>query len=72
MSKSDEQYTDLSRRDMLKSAAAAGMAFTAGANGIPQGAAAASNGDHRIRNENAKPGTREWMLTNTRIDQETN
>ena len=35
-------------------------------------AAAAPGGDNRIREENAKPGTRDWMLTNTLIDEKTN
>jgi hypothetical protein len=72
MSKSDEQDTGLSRRDMRKSAGAAGMAFTAGVDGVSQLAAAAPGGANRIREENAKPGTRDWMLTNTRIDEKTN
>jgi len=71
MRKSDKQNPGLSRRDLLKSAAAAGMAFTAGVQGTPQTAAAALTGDNRIRKENAKPGTRDWMLTNTYIDPDT-
>ncbi|MCH8217513.1 MAG: hypothetical protein IH892_12180 [Planctomycetes bacterium] len=71
MRKSDEQNPGLSRRDLLKSAAAAGMAFTSGVQGTPQTAAAAPTGDNRITKENAKPGTRDWMLTNTYIDPDT-
>jgi len=50
------------RRDALKAAAsaAAAAAFTSPLR-------AASRGD-LIRAENARPGTREWMLTNPRID----
>ena len=71
MNKRSEQNADLSRRDLVKSAAAVGLAFTAGVQGAPQAAAAAAaapTGDSPIRKENAKPGTRDWMLTKTDID----
>ncbi|MFP6597101.1 MAG: twin-arginine translocation signal domain-containing protein [Candidatus Hydrogenedentota bacterium] len=53
MSKTDDQNSGLSRRDLLKSAAAAGMAFTSGAQ-IPTGVVgSAPTGDNRITRENA-------------------
>mgnify|MGYP005646879055 CR=1 FL=1 len=61
MNQPEEQNSDLSRRDLLKGAAAGGLALTAGA----QATAAASTDENRILKENAKPGTRDWLLTKT-------
>ncbi len=52
---------NFSRRDALKVAAsAAASAFTSPLQAAPRG--------ELIRAENARPGTRDWMLTNPRID----
>jgi hypothetical protein len=67
MDKQREQKSELSRRDLLKSAAAVGLAFTAGVGRAPQASAADPNGDNPIRKENAKPGTRDWLLTKTDV-----
>src|SRR5438105_12532975 len=53
------------RRDLLKGAAAAGLAAVAA------GLAPAAPQRDLIRAENDKPGTRDWMLTNTRVDPKT-
>ncbi|MFP6673300.1 MAG: twin-arginine translocation signal domain-containing protein [Pirellulaceae bacterium] len=53
------------RRDLIKGTAAAGLAFTVGVGGEPQAAAPAD--DNPIRKENAKPGTRDWLLTKTDV-----
>jgi len=53
------------RRNALKQLAAIGLSTFSG--GIRDLRAAASTND-LIRNENAKPGTREWMLASPRID----
>ena len=59
--------TDISRRHfLLKSATAASLAFTAGAQIPTLRVGAAPTGDNRITKENAKPGTRDWQLTKTR------
>ena len=50
------------RRDLLKSIAAAGM--------LPMLGATDPRAD-LIRDENAKPGTRDWMNTNVRVDPKT-
>ncbi len=71
MNESENLNTGISRRDLLTSAAAAGLAFTAGIDSTPLTAAAAPTGDNRITKENAKPGTRDWLLTNTYIDPDT-
>jgi hypothetical protein len=71
MKKYDDHKSGLSRRDLLKGIAAAGMAFTAGAQIPTLTAAAAPTGDNPIRKENAKPGTKDWILTNTYIDPDT-
>ncbi len=62
-----QQNSELSRRELLKGAAAAGLAFTVGVGGASQTAAAAPAADNPIRKENAKPGTRDWLLTKTDI-----
>ena len=59
MDKHFEQNSELSRRELLKSTAAAGLALTAGVGGASQSIAAAPAGDNPIRKENAKPGTRD-------------
>jgi hypothetical protein len=65
-------HTALSRRDLLKGAAGlAALAAAAGCSTITEessdGAAIIRQAD-LIRRENAKPGTRDWRLQNTRID----
>ena len=52
----------LHRRDLIKGVAAAGLGLAAGGLGSSS-AFAAPNGDNPIRKENAKPGTRDWLLT---------
>ncbi len=52
----------LSRRNLFRSAAAAGLASALGAS-----TARAAEPD-RIRDENQKPGTRDWMAGNVRVD----
>ena len=57
----------LDRRGALKALAALGT--TAALYGCASPAAVVSARDpDRIRRENARPGTRDWMLTNTRVD----
>jgi hypothetical protein len=57
----------MKRRELLKSAVAAGVASA-----LPEGVAAAPRFDRRrsdlIREENARPGTRDWLLTKTAVD----
>ena len=65
MNESENQNSGISRRDLLKGAAAAGMAFTVGAQ-FPNLKASAAPGNNKITEENAKPGTRDWQLTKTR------
>lgn len=61
----DEQK--LSRRDLLKGSAAAGMAL-----GLTAGQSSAhAQESNRITEENAKPGTTDWQLTYTRVDPKT-
>src|SRR5512132_3459217 len=50
---------DIARRDLIKSALAAQLA--AGANAAPRNPSL-------IRDENNKPGTRDWQLTRVRIE----
>lgn len=55
------------RRDMIKGAAVAGLAFSYGT----PSAGAAVAADNPIVEENAKPGTRDWLITNHYIDPDT-
>ena len=66
---------NLPRRDLIKGVAAAGLGLAAGALS-PSGAFAQTNVStkgkrNRIQLENAKPGTRDWLLTNQYIDPDT-
>ncbi len=54
-----------SRRDLFKTAAAAGIATS-----LATGAAQAAP-SKRVAEENAKPGTTDWQLTYTRVDPKT-
>jgi len=49
------------RRDLLKGAAGGGMALALGCAGTP-------GRRDVVRAENARPGTSDWMLTKTRVD----
>jgi hypothetical protein len=60
------ESSDVSRRDVIKGLAALG-ALPAVA-GLAFGQSAAARRPELIRAENARPGTREWMLTKTRVD----
>jgi hypothetical protein len=55
---------DMTRRDALKTLAAAGV--TAGLSGCST--ASSSSASNPIQRENLQPGTRDWMLTNTRVE----
>lgn len=67
---SHENGSNLSRRQMLKRLAAAEAgAILAGSARL--GAASPTQRSDRIARENDRPGTREWILTNTRIDPKT-
>ena len=65
----NESYR-LNRRDALKGVgvAATSLALASGAFGIPKTFGQTSIGENMIELENAKPGTRGWLLTNTRTD----
>ena len=58
--------TQLSRRDLLKGVAGlTAMAALSGCTHIPRGSGRQAD---LIRRENERPGTRDWLLENTRID----
>lgn len=69
MNDSNDSKRSIHRRDLLKGAAAAGLGLSAFAS-LPTGAAKAASASRSdvIRKENAKPGTRDWMLTKTDIN----
>ena len=68
--KSNEHSEGLRRRDVIKGAAAAGLSITAGVNLLPNAVEAAPASQpvsqNVIQRENARPGTRDWLLTKTR------
>jgi hypothetical protein len=70
MNESNETMRGLNRRDALKGAAAASLGIATGAFGAQKDSGkaplASSPGRDLIRRENAKPGTRDWLLTKTR------
>jgi len=72
MNESSEFKRGLNRRDALKGVAAVSLGLAIGAYGAPKESAPSprsnSPGRDLIRRENAKPGTRDWMLTKTGID----
>ena len=62
----------LHRRDMIKGVAAAGLGLAAGSVGVSSlYGQSSSTGSNPIQIENAKPGTRDWLLTNQYIDPDT-
>ncbi|SVE35445.1 uncharacterized protein METZ01_LOCUS488299, partial [marine metagenome] len=63
MKESRKPKRGIHRRDLIKGTAAAGLALTVGV----EGTFAAPATDNPIRKENAKPGTRDWLLTKTDI-----
>ena len=65
---SNENKCAVNRRDLLKGAAVAGLGIATGAYGAPKNLGKPSKSPKRdlIRQENAKPGTRDWLLTKTR------
>ena len=65
MPSSDNRGRRIHRRDLNKGAATAGLVLTAGALGIPKTFGQSSFSNDLIQAENAKPGTRDWLLTKT-------
>ena len=63
MGKSKNHQDGISRRELLKTAAATGIVLTAG---TQHATAAAAIKNKAIQIENAKPGTKDWMLSKTR------
>ncbi len=63
MKESRKPKRGIHRRDLIKGTAAVGLALTVGV----EGTFAAPATDNPIRKENAKPGTRDWLLTKTDI-----
>ena len=68
MNNSNDSKRGLYRRDLLKGAAAASLGIATGAYGAPKnpGKPSKSPKSDLIQRENARPGTRDWMLTKTR------
>ena len=86
MKNSKNSKHSIHRRDFIKGSAAASLGITSGLLGIPNTFGQSSNPStepvlsltkgsgqraNAIQLENAKPGTRDWVLTNTYIDPDT-
>ena len=71
MNESPNPKHGLHRRDLLKGAAVASIGLASGTLGISNAFGQAPVGRNPIQLENAKPGTRDWMLTNHYIDPDT-
>lgn len=64
-----EDYPDISRRNLFKAAAAAGIGAGVESRAAGETRARAASADpERIHCENERPGTKSWMVTNVRID----
>ena len=61
----------MDRRTFLGGAGGLGLAAAAGLAGNSSALRAAHAVSSRIKDENAKPGTTDWLLTHTRIDPKT-
>ena len=70
MNDSNNPKSGIHRRDLIKGVTAASLGLAAGSIGIPNSLGQSRVSSSSIRNliqiENAKPGTRDWQLTNTR------
>ncbi len=63
---SDARTEGLRRRELIKGAAAAGLIAATGSQPLVNAAENKSARSNLIKRENAKPGTRDWLLTKTR------
>ena len=62
----NDHFRGLSRRNAIKTTAAASLGVASGAFGVPQAGKAPSTRKDYIREENSKKGTRDWRLTKTK------
>jgi hypothetical protein len=67
----NERSEGLRRREVIKGAAAAGLIAATGTHPLAYAAESKLPRRDSIKRENAKPGTRDWRLTNTYIDPDT-
>ena len=68
MNESNNPKHGIHRRDLLKGIMAASLGLASGAVSLPNLLGQRpSTGSNPIRIENAKPGTRDWMLTKTEV-----
>ena len=66
MSSKEGMNGQIGRRDVIKGAATAGLLAASGTYPLAFAAQSRSSTSDLIRQENAKPGTRDWLLTKTR------
>ena len=66
MNERDSSKTDVGRRKVIKGTAAAGLMAATGISPLVYAGASSVARPDLITSENAKPGTREWLLTKTK------
>jgi hypothetical protein len=71
MEDSNNPKHGIHRRDLLKGVTAAGLGLATGALNAPNIFGQSSVKKNSIQIENAKPGTRDWLITNHYFDTET-
>ena len=62
----DNSSSNIGRREVIKGAASAGLIAATGISPLVYAAGTGLARPDLVRQENAKPGTRDWMLTKTR------
>ena len=68
MNDRDNSDRTVGRREVIKGAAAAGLIAATGTHALVHAAESKAARSDLIKHENAKPGTRDWLLTKTRTD----
>lgn len=66
MNERDPSKTDVGRRKVIKGTAAAGLMAATGISPLVYAGASSVARPDLITSENAKPGTRDWLLTKTK------
>jgi len=66
MNNNNDSEPNIRRREVIKGAAAAGLIAATGTHALVNAAETKAARSDLIKRENAKPGTRDWLLTKTR------
>ena len=66
MNKKDNSQSDVGRREVIKGTAAAGLIAATGISPLVYAGESPLARPDLIKSENARPGTRDWLLTKTK------